>query len=107
MLFPVFTIQNNRDGFNELFIKMYEVAEDASEIKVGLEATGHYSSTSYHNEELKSLSRYRFEFPHFFQSLYSSISFLISSASSLDSLFPPRNAVRKPGSDPSNVRSTK
>ena len=119
MLFPVFTIQNNRDGFNELFIKMYEVAEDTSEIKVGLEATGHYSynllgslideglttyvinplhtnlyrkgqslrktktdkvdaasiammlltdrtlkpysDTSYHNEELKSLTRYRFD----------------------------------------------
>ncbi len=136
MLFPVFTIQNNRDGFNELFIKMYEVAEDASEIKVGLEATGHYSynllgslideglttyvinplhtnlfrkgqslrktktdkvdartiammlfsdrtlkpysDISYHNEELKSLTRYRFDMVHKRAKLKSSVSRLVN-----------------------------
>ncbi len=118
-LYPVFTITNNREGFDELFEAIAETGADISEIKVGLEATGHYSynllgslldaglttyvinplhtnlyrkgqslrktktdkvdarsiammlitdrtlkpysSTSYHNEELKSLSRYRFE----------------------------------------------
>ena len=136
MLFPVFTIQNNRDGFNELFIKMYEVAEDASEIKVGLEATGHYSynllgslideglttyvinplhtnlfrkgqslrktktdkvdartiammmfsdrtlkpysDISYHNEELKSLTRYRFDMVQKRAKLKSSVSRLVN-----------------------------
>ena len=136
MLFPVFTIQNNRDGFNELFIKMYEVAEDASEIKVGLEATGHYSynllgslideglttyvinplhtnlfrkgqslrktktdkvdartiammmfsdrtlkpysNISYHNEELKSLTRYRFDMVQKRAKLKSSVSRLVN-----------------------------
>jgi transposase len=135
-LHPVFTIQNNRDGFNELFIKMYEVAEDASEIKVGLEATGHYSynllgslideglttyvinplhtnlfrkgqslrktktdkvdartiammlfsdrtlkpysDISYHNEELKSLTRYRFDMVHKRAKLKSSVSRLVN-----------------------------
>lgn len=118
-LFPVFTISNNRAGFDELYEKISSVTEDVSEIKVGLEATGHYSynllgslldnglecyvinplhtnlyrkgqslrktktdkvdaaaiammlftdrtlkpysDTSYHNEELKSLTRYRFD----------------------------------------------
>ena len=135
-LSPVFTIQNNRDGFNELFIKMYEVAEDASEIKVGLEATGHYSynllgslideglatyvinplhtnlfrkgqslrktktdkvdartiammmfsdrtlkpysDISYHNEELKSLTRYRFDMVQNRAKLKSSVSRLVN-----------------------------
>ena len=119
VLFKVFTIQNNRLGFDELFQKIQSVEKDVSKIKVGLEATGHYSynllgylidkgcptfvinplhtnlyrkslslrktktdkvdartiammlmsdvslksysDTSYHNEELKSLSRYRFD----------------------------------------------
>ena len=136
MLFPVFTIQNNRDGFNELFIKMYEVANDVSEIKVGLEATGHYSynllgslideglttyvinplhtnlfrkgqslrktktdkvdartiammmfsdrtlkpysDISYHNEELKSLTRYRFDMVQKRAKLKSSVSRLVN-----------------------------
>ena len=136
LLCPVFTISNNRDGFNELFIKMYEVAEDASEIKVGLEATGHYSynllgslideglttyvinplhtnlfrkgqslrktktdkvdartiammmfsdrtlkpysDISYHNEELKSLTRYRFDMVQKRAKLKSSVSRLVN-----------------------------
>ena len=119
ILFPVFTIQNNRDGFDDLFAKILSISSDFYNIKVGLEATGHYSynllgylinkglptfvinplhtnlyrkslslrktktdkvdartiammlmsdvnlksysDTSYHNEELKSLTRYRFD----------------------------------------------
>ena len=118
-LFRSFTITNNIDGFNELYQKIESVMEDVSKVKVGLEATGHYSynllgylldkglttfvinplhtnlyrkslslrqtktdkvdahtiasmlmsdvnlksysDTSYHNEELKSLTRYRFD----------------------------------------------
>lgn len=119
VLFQVFTIQNNREGFDDLFFKIQSISPDMSKIKVGLEATGHYSynllgylidkglptfvinplhtnlyrkslslrktktdkvdartiammlmsdvnlksysDTSYHNEELKSLTRYRFD----------------------------------------------
>ena len=119
VLFKSFTIANNLDGFNELYQKIESVMEDVSKVKVGLEATGHYSynllgylldkgfptyvinplhtnlyrkslslrqtktdkvdartiasmlmsdvnlksysATSYHNEELKSLTRYRFD----------------------------------------------
>ena len=119
VLFPAFTIQNNRNGFDDLFSKVQSISSDVSNIKVGLEATGHYSynllgylidkglptyvinplhtnlyrkslslrktktdkvdartiammlmsdvnlksysDTSYHNEELKSLTRYRFD----------------------------------------------
>ena len=119
VLFQVFAIQNNRDGFDDLFAKIHSISPDVSNIKVGLEATGHYSynllgylidkglptfvinplhtnlyrkslslrktktdkvdartiammlmsdvnlksysDTSYHNEELKSLTRYRFD----------------------------------------------
>ena len=119
VLFPVFTIQNNREGFDDLFSKIQSVSSEVSNIKVGLEATGHYSynllgylidkglptyvinplhtnlyrkslslrktktdkvdartiammlmsdvnlksysDTSYHNEALKSLTRYRFD----------------------------------------------
>ena len=118
VLAEVFTISNDLDGFSLLFRKLQSVAPDLSNVKVGLEATGHYSynilgflldkglstyvinplhtnlfrksaslrrtktdridariivsmmmsgvvlssytATSYHNEELKSLSRYRF-----------------------------------------------
>lgn len=119
ILVDVFTIQNNLDGFQLLFQKIKSAAPDLTKVKVGLEATGHYSynilgflldkglatyvinplhtnlfrkstslrrtktdridariiatmmmsgvvlssytATSYHNEELKSLSRYRFD----------------------------------------------
>lgn len=119
VLFKAFTIPNNRDGFDELYQKIQSVSEDLTKVKVGLEATGHYSynilgflldkglttfvinplhtnlyrkslslrktktdkvdahtiatmlmsdvnlksysDTSYHNEELKSLTRYRFD----------------------------------------------
>ena len=43
VLFQVFTIQNNREGFDGLFSRIQSVSHDMSNIKVGLEATGHYS----------------------------------------------------------------
>ena len=119
MISKVFTISNNKEGFDALFQKISSVSDDFSQIKIGLEATGHYSynllgflldkglptfvinplhtnlyrkslslrktktdkvdahtiaamimsdvnlksysDTSYHNEELKSLTRYRFD----------------------------------------------
>ena len=42
-LFEPFTIPNNRIGFNDLFEKLEACSADLSNIKVGLEATGHYS----------------------------------------------------------------
>ena len=119
VLFKAFSIANNRNGFNDLYQKIESVMEDVTKVKVGLEATGHYSynllgylidkglptyvinplhtnlyrkslslrqtktdkvdartiasilmsdvnlksysDISYHNEELKSLTRYRFD----------------------------------------------
>ncbi len=119
ILFKSFTIPNNREGFETLFQRIESVSDDLTKVKVGLEATGHYSynllgflldkglatfvinplhtnlyrkslslrktktdkvdsrtiatmmmsdmnlksysDTSYHNEELKSLTRYRFD----------------------------------------------
>ena len=119
VLADVFTIPNNLDGFNYLLQTIQTVSSPQSKIKVGLEATGHYSynilgflidnglatyvinplhtnlyrkslslrktktdrvdartiatmlmsdvdlksytDTAYHNEELKSLTRYRFD----------------------------------------------
>ena len=119
VLADVFTISNNMDGFNILLEKIRTCTSPQDKIKVGLEATGHYSynllgflldnglatyvlnplrtnlyrkslslrktktdrvdartiaamllsdaglkpytDTAYHNEELKSLTRYRFD----------------------------------------------
>ena len=119
VLFKSYAIPNNREGFETLFQRIQSVSDDLTEVKVGLEATGHYSynllgfllnkglltyvinplhtnlyrkslslrktktdkvdartiasmvmsnmdlksysDTSYHNEELKSLTRYRFD----------------------------------------------
>lgn len=119
VLFKSFTISNNQDGFDMLYQRIESVSDDLNKVKVGLEATGHYSynllgfllnkglppfvinplhtnlyrkslslrktktdkvdsrtiatmmmsdmnlksysDTSYHNEELKSLTRYRFD----------------------------------------------
>lgn len=119
VLFNAFTIPNNRKGFDSLYEKIRSVTDDFTKVKVGLEATGHfsynilgylldkglpthvinplhtnlyrkslslrktktdkvdartiatmllsevnlksYSNTLYHNEELKSLTRYRFD----------------------------------------------
>ena len=135
VLFKSFTISNNRDGFETLFQKIESVSDDLNKVKVGLEATGHYSynllgflldkglttfvinplhtnlyrkslslrktktdkvdsrtiatmmmsgmnlksysDTSYHNEELKSLTRYRFDKVKERAKLKSSVSRLI------------------------------
>lgn len=119
VLADVFTISNNMDGFNTLLEKIQACIAPQDKIRVGLEATGHYSynllgflldnglatyvlnplrtnlyrkslslrktktdrvdartiaamllsdaglkpytNTAYHNEELKSLTRYRFD----------------------------------------------
>ena len=135
VLVDVFTIPNNMDGFNILLEKIQRCATSQDKIKVGLEATGHYSynllgflldnglatyvlnplrtnlyrkslslrktktdrvdartiaamllsdvglkpytDTAYHNEELKSLTRYRFDKVKERAKLKSSISRLI------------------------------
>jgi transposase len=119
VLAPVFTIENNMNGFQNLLQKIRACTAEDDKIRVGLEATGHYSynilgflldnglttyvlnplhtnlyrksltlrktktdrvdartivamlmsdvdlkpytDTAYHNEELKSLARYRFD----------------------------------------------
>lgn len=43
VLFDVFTIQNNMDGFEDLLFKIKTVEKNPDKVKVGLEATGHYS----------------------------------------------------------------
>ena len=119
VLADVFTVENNRDGFDALMQRIQSCTHPTDKLKVGLEATGHYSCNilgflldkglatyvinplhtnlyrkslslrqtktdridartiasmlmsdldlksytdiSYHNEELKSLTRYRFD----------------------------------------------
>ena len=43
ILAEAFTIPNDQIGFNLLFQTLQSVAPDLSKVKVGLEATGHYS----------------------------------------------------------------
>ena len=43
VLYDVFTIQNDLGGFEDLYRKIKSVSKDPNKIKVGLEATGHYS----------------------------------------------------------------
>ena len=43
VLADVFTVPNSMEGFKQLFQKIKSVAPDLSKVKVGLEATGHYS----------------------------------------------------------------
>ena len=43
VIFNVFTIPNTKEGFDSLYQKILSVTLDLSKIKVGLEATGHYS----------------------------------------------------------------
>lgn len=43
VLFEAFTFQNSRQGFDELCSKIRSAEENFAEVKVGLEATGHYS----------------------------------------------------------------
>ena len=136
ILFSPFTVQNTLQGFDVLYEKIWSLTQDLDEIKVGLEATGHYhlnllrslldnglasyvinplhtnlfrkgqslrktktdkvdassiammllidktlkpySDTSYHNEELKSLTRYRFNKVYERSRLKVSISRLVS-----------------------------
>ncbi len=136
ILFSPFTIQNTLQGFDELYEKIWSLTQNLEEIKVGLEATGHYhlnllrslldnglasyvinplqtnlfrkgqslrktktdkvdaasiammlltdrtlksySDTSYHNEELKSLTRYRFDKVQERAKLKTSVSRLVS-----------------------------
>ena len=136
VLFKPFTISNNREGFETLFQRIEAVSDDLIKVKVGLEATGHYSynllgflldkglttfvinplhtnlyrkslslrktktdkvdsrtiatmmmsdmnlksysDTSYHNEELKSLTRYRFDKVKERAKLKSSVSRLVN-----------------------------
>ena len=135
VLADVFTISNNMDGFHTLLDKIRDCTTPQDKIKVGLEATGHYSynllgflldnglttyvlnplrtnlyrkslslrktktdrvdartiarmllsdvglkpytNTAYHNEELKSLTRYRFDKVKERAKLKSSISRLV------------------------------
>ena len=43
VLAELFTIQNNRTGFDELFKRLTDCSKDLSIIKAGLESTGHFS----------------------------------------------------------------
>ena len=43
VLYDVFSIQNDLGGFEDLYRKIKYVCKDPNKIKVGLEATGHYS----------------------------------------------------------------
>lgn len=43
VLFKAFTFSNSREGFESLFRKIKSVSDDFNNVKVGLEATGHYS----------------------------------------------------------------
>lgn len=43
VMFDVFTIQNNIEGFEDLLFKIKTSEKNLNKIKVGLEATGHYS----------------------------------------------------------------
>ena len=136
VLFKSFSISNNHEGFETLFQRIVSVSDDLAKVKVGLEATGHYSynllgflldkglttfvinplhtnlyrkslslrktktdkvdartiasmlmsdvslkpysQTLYHNEDLKSLSRYRFDKVKECSKLKTSVSRLIN-----------------------------
>ncbi len=43
VLADVFTIQNNREGFDRLYQRILACSRDKEETRVGLEATGHYN----------------------------------------------------------------
>ena len=43
VLFQAFTIPNNREGFETLFQRNESVSDGLDKVKVGLEATRHYS----------------------------------------------------------------
>ena len=153
VLHDVFVVSNNMDGFNNIFQKIQAASESFENVKVGLEATGHYSynllgflidkgldpfvinplhstlfrkslslrktktdkvdartiaamlasdldfkpytDTAYHNEELKSLVRYRL-----FQSSKSRQYFLKSQKDIFYKQFTPRHCERTKQSKP-------
>ena len=47
ILFKPFTIPNNLEGFDDLYHKIESTTNDPSQVKVGLEATGHYTITIF------------------------------------------------------------
>lgn len=58
VLYDVFTIQNNMDGFEDLLFKIKTSSKDLSKVKVRLEATGHYSCNILgflHNKGLSTI----------------------------------------------------
>ena len=60
ILFSSFTIQNTLQGFDTLYEKIWSLTSDLTEIKVGLEATGHYHLNRYiqiFTEKVKALER--------------------------------------------------
>ena len=61
VLFSPFTIQNTLQGFDELYEKIWSLTYDLTEIKVGLEATGHYHLNLRYiqifTEKVKALER--------------------------------------------------
>ena len=42
-LYAPFIVSNTKEGFEDLFFKIKQVTDDLTKVKVGLEATGHYS----------------------------------------------------------------
>ena len=42
-LYAPFIVSNTKEGFEDLFLKIKQVTDDLTKVKVGLEATGHYS----------------------------------------------------------------
>lgn len=152
VLFEVVTIPNNKEGFDNLYQRIESATDDLTKVKVGLEATGHYSynilgflldkglltfvinplhtnlyrkslslrktktdkvdahtiammlmsdvnlksysNASYHNEELKSLTRYRFDKVKERAKLKTSISRLVNILfSELEKLLPSLHMV--------------
>ena len=57
ILFSSFTIQNTLQGFDTLYEKIWSLTSDLTEIKVGLEATGHYRYIQIFTEKVKALER--------------------------------------------------
>ena len=59
ILFSSFTIQNTLQGFDTLYEKIWSLTSDLTEIKVGLEATGHYHLRyiQIFTEKVKALER--------------------------------------------------
>lgn len=58
VLYDVFSIQNNMDGFEELLFKIKTASKNFSKVKVGLEATGHYNCNLLGFLKSKGLTTY-------------------------------------------------